>query len=117
MIVADDHGVSDALESLARVDGFRSLKCGSETGRPALAALRDADGLIFDHHTPGLSGLQVLSMLRDRGSDIPAIFVTGTTTDGMQGKARDLGAFAVLEAMFLDEELGGTIRRATKRLR
>lgn len=53
---------------------------------------RNVDLLLLDISMPGISGLDMLEMLRERGDDVPAIMVTASNSVDMAVKAIKLGA-------------------------
>lgn len=54
------------------------------------------DVIVTDVHMPGLTGLQLLRVLRDCGWPMPVILVSGFADDDLRDRAGD-DAFAVLE--------------------
>ena len=52
--------------------------------------------VIADLHMPGLTGLDVLKALRERGLAVPVIVVTGFDQIGMREKCVDAGVSAYL---------------------
>lgn len=54
------------------------------------------DLVISDYHLPGFSGLRALTLLRERGRDIPFILVTGAIGNEEAAEALRLGADDVL---------------------
>ena len=73
-------------------------------------ALGQLDSRAFDLATPGRSGLQVLSGLRQPGSHTPVIVVTAVT-DVSRIQALDRGAVDVVAKPFSSAELAARIRR------
>ena len=53
--------------------------------------------LILDHNMPGLDGLDFMSELRQRGSNVPTIMITGTRSPRIERLALELGIKRVLE--------------------
>src|SRR3954467_9015784 len=71
--------------------GFRSHRVDS---RPAyLEALRDPpDVVLSDHTLPQFSAIEALRILRQQGSDIPFILVTGTQAEEVAASCLHEGA-------------------------
>jgi two-component system, chemotaxis family, CheB/CheR fusion protein len=93
LIVEDDPAVRDSLDFLLRTDGQRTATAAS--GEEAIQlAVRDAlrpDVVVVDYNLPGgLTGLQVLTRLRDvLGHSVPAIVLTGDiSTETLRDIAR-----------------------------
>ena len=68
--------------------------------------------LIVDLYMPGMSGLDLLECLRNSGSHLPALVVTGfPTIDAKERAERAKAAF--LEKPFNDAKLIDAIRRSS----
>ncbi|OXJ07040.1 sigma-54-dependent transcriptional regulator [Burkholderia sp. HI2500] len=96
LIVDDDAAFRDSLaETLADL-GHRAVEAAS--GRAALSALRDGDGvecIFLDFRLPDLDGLAVLAQLRDAPAlaAIPVVMLTAHATSDNTIEAMRLGAF------------------------
>jgi RNA polymerase sigma factor (sigma-70 family) len=67
--------------------------------------------LVLDVRMPGMSGLELQSVLRDRGIDIPIVFVTGHGEVPMAVRAMKAGAADFVEKPFsMDTLLEGIAR-------
>jgi len=76
LIVDDDADMRVLLAEYFRRLGFDvdDRECGSEALEPALTGKFDC--FILDVSMPGLTGLELLKRLRDRGVQTPALFLT-----------------------------------------
>ena len=77
-IVDDDPAVVRALKRLLRSWGMQVRTFGS--GGEFLSALNvseDTDCSVIDVQMPGMTGLEVQASLKDRGLEVPVIFMTG----------------------------------------
>jgi len=93
IFLADDHPmVQTALESLLRRRGEEIVGCAT-SGADALEeiASSDADVVILDVQMPGGSGIDVLSGMRKRGDNRPAMLLTAAISDETISKALALG--------------------------
>ncbi|HEY2067903.1 MAG TPA: response regulator [Gemmatimonadaceae bacterium] len=114
-VVDDDLSVREALRSLIRSAG---LRC--ETFATAAELLRhprpDAPAcVVLDVQLPGGSGLDVPTELRESGTDLPIIFMTGHGTIPMSVRAMKAGALEFLTKPFSEQELLGAIQQALVR--
>jgi two-component system response regulator FixJ len=95
-IVDDDHAVLDSLKFLLEVVGHRVA-----TYLSAEAFLNDQASapacLIVDQHMPRLTGLDLAEKLRDDGSSIPILLITGSPSPAIVARAALLGIVRVLE--------------------
>lgn len=81
----------------AFLDGYRP-------GRPGC--------LLIDLWMPGLSGLQVVRVLRRRHGDVPFVVLTGSASSSLREEAYSLGAVDFLEKPVDGERLLACVRRA-----
>ncbi|MDX1402058.1 MAG: response regulator [Kiloniellales bacterium] len=115
-IVDDDEAVRDSLAAF--VD---SLDLDTEiflfgSGEEFLDAVEeDAMGCaLLDVRMPGLSGLEVQKILKDRGSDLAVVIITGHGDVSMAVQAMRAGAFHFIEKPFTDESLVETLHQAVR---
>lgn len=74
--------------------------------------LRGSACLLLDVRMPGMSGLQLLDALRERGVDRPVIFMTGHGDVPLAVEAMRRGALTFLEKPFQEEALEDALRQA-----
>lgn len=104
-VVDDDPGVGDSIRLLLRSVGLRA-----ETFLSADEFLEAFDPdragcLVLDVRMPGMSGLDLQEVLRDRNSTLPIIFVTAHGDIPMAVDAVKAGAVDFLQKPFRDQEL------------
>jgi len=68
--------------------------------------------LIADVHMPGMTGIELLEQLRQRGDTVLVIIMTGQPSAANTARARTAGALAVLEKPFKPAEILGLVRQA-----
>ena len=79
------------------------------------AVEEDAMGCaLLDVRMPGLSGLEVQKILKDRGSDLAVVIITGHGDVSMAVQAMRAGAFHFIEKPFTDESLVETLHQAVR---
>ena len=127
-VVDDDDAVRDSLSRFLRIAGLEPRAFGSAAEfLDALPSLVPGC-VVLDVHMPGLSGLDALQILHDRGSPLSVIMLTGSGDVAMAVRAMKNGAvefiekpcedgalFAALEAGF--ETLGQRVSEAAARER
>lgn len=95
-VVDDDDAVRDSLKTLLELQSFAVSTF--ETCREFLDA--DAGGaacLVLDIHLPGMSGLDLMEVLRRERRTLPTILITARYDNAIRDRARQLGAVALLE--------------------
>ncbi len=114
LIVDDEPAVRRTVRSALESAGYDCAE--SENGAAALAWLEEhkADAIIADYKMPGLSGLKLLEKVRGilDGKSPPVIMLTGSVEDKDKLKARELGAYAVVDKPCNFRELVITVGEA-----
>jgi FixJ family two-component response regulator len=115
-LVDDDSAVRRALGRLLRsagypVEAFSTAESFLEAAPPA-----DVPScLVVDLRMPGLSGLDLQTLLLERGFDISVVFISGRADVESGIRAMKRGAIDFLEKPFSDEALLGAVRRGLDR--
>ena len=109
-IVDDDASVRIAVSSLVRSLGLRARLFAS--AEEFLAAGCVPGLVISDVQMPGISGIELLELLRARADQVPFIVITAFLQDAVQGRAARAGAACVLGKPFRADALIGCIERA-----
>ncbi len=76
-IVDDEISVRKSLKLLMESAGLRALTCESAEEFLASPKIGDLGCVILDLRLGGMSGIQLLTVMRERGIDVPAIMITG----------------------------------------
>lgn len=114
VVVDDDAAVRKSLKFSLEVEGFavrtyeRAEELLSEAAVPAWRCL------VIDQKLPGLSGVDLISELRDRKILVPAILVTTHPSAELKRRAANAGV-AIIEKPLLGSALLDGIRQAIKR--
>lgn len=111
-IVDDDPAVRKSLRWLIESVGLSVATF--ESGNDFLDALTcDHHGcLVLDVRLPGISGLELLESLNERGSHLPVIVITGHADVPMAVRAMKHGAVDFIEKPFSDQLLLERIQQA-----
>lgn len=112
LVVDDDQETRSDLVSLFRRRGHRVADCGS--GEEALEVVKQQsfDVAIVDMIMPGLSGLELLKLLKQSGSECEIIMLTGEGTVESAVEAMKLGAREYLTKPISIAELERLVRKA-----
>jgi two-component system response regulator FixJ len=111
-IVDDDSATRDSLWVLLDCVGLEAREFASAEAFLEARQLANKDCLVLDVHMPGMSGIELLEQLRQRGDKIPVIIITGQPSTTNDKRARAAGALAVLEKPFKPSEILGLVRQA-----
>ena len=104
VVVDDDVSVRKSLSRLLRSAGRRARAYESAEALLESRDLPSKGCLILDIGLPGIDGFALLQRLVDRGSTLPAIFITASEDEATRARARDAGA-VLLQKPFDDSEL------------
>ena len=114
-IVDDDDAVRDSVSFLLGTAKIRSVAHESAVAFLKAFPKLDVACVVTDIRMPGLTGIDLLRQLRDKGVTIPVILITGHGDVPLAVEAMKLGATDFIEKPFDDERLLGAIRSALDR--
>ncbi len=111
-LVDDDEAIRDALGWLLRSRNIPNTTYDSaehflEHWNPAMGGC-----IVLDMRMTGMSGLDCFDTLRERGSTLPVIFLTGHGDVPLAVNALKRGAFDFFEKPFNDNELANRVEEA-----
>lgn len=110
LLIEDEANIAEALSFLLTRDGFRVSQAGE--GRAALELMRQdrPDLVILDHMLPGLSGLEILAILRadPETQNLPVMMLTARGRD--RAMAEEAGANRFLTKPFSNAEIIAEVR-------
>ena len=115
VIVDDEAAIREALDSLFRSIGLRTLSFASPA-ELLQAAVPDGPGcLILDVRLPGISGLDLQDQLARHGIALPIVFMTGHGDIPMSVRAMKAGAVDFLPKPFRDQDMLDAVAAAIER--
>jgi two-component system response regulator FixJ len=114
-VIDDDEAVRDSLEWV-----FETAEIAVRSYESALAFLEalgpaPSGCVVTDVRMPGMSGLDLLQTLQDRGVQIPVIVITGHGDIPLAVEAMRAGAQDFLEKPFEEARLLASVQRAFER--
>lgn len=110
LLVDDDPAVLDSLQFSLELEGFEVDAFASAESLTAEHNLPRHACLVLDYRLPGIDGLTLLSLLRERGETCPAVIITSNPTRGVRQRASDAGA-VLIEKPLLSDALTAAIRK------
>jgi FixJ family two-component response regulator len=114
-VVDDDQGMRDSTVWLLQSVGLEALSFAG--GQAFLDACID-DGpacVLLDVRMPGLGGLAVQQLMKDRGLELPVIFVSGHADVPIVVRAFKAGACDFIEKPYSDQLLLDSVQAALER--
>ncbi len=114
-IVDDDEDLREALRSILKaasfaVDTFPSAEAYLKSPHQA-----DTKCLVLDIRMPGMSGIELQARLRDRGDDIPIVFISGHGDAAIRDRVMKAGASGFLRKPVRSDALLNEIHLALQR--
>jgi two-component system, LuxR family, response regulator FixJ len=111
LVIDDDPAVRNSLQFALEIEGF--CVRAYQTGADLLAAddLPASGCLVTDFNLPGINGLDLLDVLRERNVLLPAILITTHPTAMIRYRAASAGA-RLIEKPLLNDTLFQCIRSA-----
>ena len=116
-IVDDDAAVRDSLSFTLSASGLATRAYASALEFLALAADLQPGLVITDVRMPGMTGLELVSRLKEVGVHHPVIVLTGHADVGMAVDAMKAGIVDFIEKPFDDAALLNAVETARQRLR
>ena len=114
-VIDDDDAVRQSLEFLLKTAGMTVR--GFEHAKAFLDLLPQVQQgcVITDVRMPGMSGIDLLSRLKDTNPELPVIVITGHGDISLAVEAMKIGAIDFLEKPFDDDQLIAAVRAALNR--
>ena len=95
LLVDDDPAVRASLKFSLELEGFAVETFDSGETLVAQEKLADPACLILDYRLPGIDGLMLLGLLRERGETCPAVIITSNPTRSVRQRTADAGAVLI----------------------
>jgi FixJ family two-component response regulator len=115
IVIDDDPGVRESLDSLLRSVGFRVRLCATVSDYLAAEPMTGPACLVLDVRLPGQGGLEFQRALASAGDRIPIVFITAHGDIKMSVRAMKDGAIEFLTKPFHDQDLLEAIRTGLAR--
>lgn len=96
LLADDDASCRDSLGQFFRCEGFRVYFASSGVEAIDVIKTHPVNFAVMDVQMPGLTGIQVLEILRNDGLTSPCIFVSGESSRELRMRAMSLGAFTFI---------------------
>jgi FixJ family two-component response regulator len=114
-IIDDDESVRVATQSLLRSLGFTACTFASAADFLQSPRMNDTSCVIADVQMPGMSGVELQSLLIAQGHRTPMIFITAFHEESVRARAMKAGAIGFLKKPFSGQTLIECLETALKR--
>lgn len=117
LVADDDADMRRLLATRLRGDGYQIIECSDGEGvleylAGSMMRPREHDApdiVVCDIRMPGVSGLELLAVLRQFGARVPVILMSAFDDEITRGEAKRLGARALFHKPFDLDDLGTLI--------
>jgi two-component system, LuxR family, response regulator FixJ len=113
VVIDDDLSVRRSLARLLASAGYEVIMCSSAEEFLDMPSVRRPACLVTDVRMPGMTGLDLLDVLRTRGSSLPIILLSGDAS--ASAHARAAGVVRFLMKPFASESLLSALVEALDR--
>jgi two-component system response regulator FixJ len=115
-VIDDDQAMRDSLDFLLGIRGFSvALYSSGAEFLAALPGLPAEDCILSDISMPGMTGIELVRRLKERGAKLPVILMTGHADVPMAVEAMKAGVSDFIEKPFAEDVLLDAINAALKR--
>lgn len=114
-IVDDDPAMRDSLEALVESLGYKTRSFESAVAFLASDGPAQYGCVVADVRMPEMDGLELQEKLKEHGSCLPVILMTGHADVPLAVRAMKAGAVDFLEKPFEDSELVESVKRGLER--
>jgi len=111
-VVDDDESVRESLPDLLREFGFEVRAFSSAEAFLTSDCVDQTKCLILDIGMPGMTGPELQQELKNRGPEIPIIFITAQRDESIRSRVLGQGATACLFKPFSDTALSDAVNAA-----
>ena len=112
LVIDDEPTIRRACERSLAPEGIETTAvCTCEEALGHVAA-GETDAIILDLMMPGMGGLEFLRMIREQGSTLPVLVITGYSTPEIRTECRRLGAAHSIAKPFDPDQLLHALERA-----
>jgi two-component system response regulator AtoC len=114
LIVDDDEGTRDALGAILKRE-FRMLRVASAEAALSILGKEDVDLIFLDVRLPGISGFEMLKIVRENYGLIEVIMISALTEIETAVQAMKHGAYHYITKDFDPDQLRSLVRHAIER--
>ena len=105
LVVEDNKGMREAIDNLLDAAGYSGIAYASADALIAGGRVEDGLCVVSDIKLPGMSGFDLVTELRERGTLTPVVLIAANGGAAARRKAKRRGAAAYLEKPFAGSAL------------
>ena len=113
LVVDDELSMREFLKILLEKEGYRILTAANGAEAIDIAAIDSIDLVVSDIRMPGINGLELLAILKEKNPGLPVIMITAFASPDDAVSAMKNGAFDYITKPFNVDEIKDVIRSAT----
>ena len=118
LVVDDERAFLDSVVRMLRIEGFEDFTPMDDSNSvPELLARKTFDVAFLDITMPGLDGLELLAIMKERSPRTECVMVTAHDSVAMVIRAIKLGAYDFLVKPVTPEQLNHSLNRALEHAR
>jgi PAS domain S-box-containing protein len=114
LVIDDEPRIRDACRMILQEEGFEVALAADGNEGVSMIQERHFDIILVDLMMPGLSGLEVLSLVKEQHPDTVVIVITGYATLEHSISAMKRGAFDFVPKPFTPDQLRAVVNKAIK---
>src|SRR2546423_1742007 len=114
LIVDDDEGMRDTLTAILKRE-YRVLRVASAEAALPILNREDIDLILLDVRLPGISGFEVLRIIKENYTLVEVIMISAVTEIETAVQAMKLGAYHYITKDFDYDQLRSLVRNASER--
>ncbi len=112
LVIDDEDSIREYLSMMLEREGYEVRASADGKKAIKLNSQDEFDVVVTDIQLPGMSGIEILSSLKESDPTVPVIIVTGHASQESAIEALNLGAFYYLLKPVSNEELKQVVRNA-----
>jgi DNA-binding NtrC family response regulator len=113
LVVDEDEGMRDSLSAILKRE-FRVLRVSSGEAAVAVLQKEDVDIVLLDLHLPGISGFEVLRIIRENYPLVQIVMISAVNEVETAVQAMKLGAFHYVVKTVEADHLRAVVRKASE---
>ena len=114
LVVGDDEGTRDTAASILKRE-FRVVRAATGEAAVALLGKEDVDLMLLDVHLPGISGFEVLQIVKENYGHVEVIMMSASGDIESAVQAMKFGAYHYVTRPFGPDQLRSLVRNAGER--